>query len=376
MGDDFMSENQRITLEQVAQVTTCSADDILKMYSLLNNVFSANYTCLRIQNQMSPLFFDANDTRKTVYGDGLDSFWLDKKLSACSKNRNDLIGHLDAVYRSMFNDPDLDREENLVKEYLIQEFNAYYGKNEKYEDVFDMFEIKDKQFNEDFFRIHLSAVFPEELTDMIALADAFYKYIDYMKDSVAVESWRDIFDALHDEVNPNGYKTAYLRNPTNEKVKLISIDEIEKIKNEAFAIFSEAEKQINVLNKDISALAKKHKRKPEDKQIASALATKQFDLTQAHTKHALACDLVNFVYVLADRIKATNKNYNQPKPDEIFEGVMDLASGINVFNKSNVLKLKNTYVHEQELKYLEFLMHSAKNFKMFKSEVVSEKSQN
>ncbi len=243
--------------------------------SVLNALFSANYTLLRILNEQKPfgspedkqMFFGADD----IWGkeQKMYDYWLEGKVEAYAELRNNLFkesrGHIPTkeAAGALF-------ARNSAK--FIAEFNRVYGTKKNFSDVFDRRYIIDRTLATDLSRKgDPNAGFSQDKINLFAMYD---ELLGFLTDYYAVEAAREVAEALEDDLTQYGYRSFYYNKPSNENVMKFDWNTFVEISHFVADAYDNSVAALKDMNKAMEALSKRMaKHSPPNYRVITSTGT-------------------------------------------------------------------------------------------------------
>ena len=356
-------------------------DDIFQMYELLNELFSLNYTCLRMSNQARPLGTSSNiiTADELFRNNDKISVWVDSKLADSAELRtevfNDVMTAWEVEKGSLISEEELAKQIISKKRVLMSFYNAYYGTKHTFNEVFDGFSALNPHFAKLAQDFDTQAVFVAEDQAMNRLMHAYYEYIDLMKSATAFYTFNQISEILKNDVNGLGKPTMFFQRHGNPDVTTISCEEIESFVRDSESVLKSVEKEIKVENKKLIPLYRKHKKDPFNYEINDEISQIKSVLHNLLTKQKQAEHYNFFANALLQRLIYANTDYDPSRWSDFCEGLFDLLAGINIFNKQNHFEFNEVYAHTLEKKYLTYLKNMFKKSPALSKENDKEENQ-
>ena len=335
-------------------------DELFGMYEILGEMFSINYTCLRISNQDIP--FESSN----VYGrsslfenrNELREKWIELKLEDAAEYRNETFADLFKAWevekQNLFGDIDFNAVLNLRKKELINKYNDYYGTHLAFEEAFNGFLPKNPKFAKIIKDFQTQAVYTASDEKLNFLLHEYHSYVEILKIYMAFSAFNDISSTLSDDVTDRGRPSFYFKRPANPNIKTISIDEIEKHIAQSERAIEETNSQLKAEGKKLIPLYRRTKKNMYDYDAHNEISKIKSVIFNLNEKLKQAQEYSYFAQLMMQRLAYANTDYDSSKMSDIYEGFFDLTAGINIFKKGNKLKLDWVYTHTLEKKYLEY----------------------
>lgn len=328
--------------------------------SVLNSLFSANYTLLRILNEQTPfdkpqqMFFSADD----IFGSKNQSmyeYWLDGKVEAYAELRRNLIkesrGYIPAEKecRELF-------AKNSTK--FMQTFNNAYGTKKSISDVFDKRYIIDAAFASDLaHRAYETMEFPPE---KLLLFEQYDEFMRFLTDYYAIEGSREIFDALVDDLQDRGYRSFTYNKPMNPNVMLLDWNTFVDVANFTADAYNNAKARLEEIKKLMEAYAKEYEKDPNN----ADYKIKQNELiqmmSQDYTEIFISGNLLEYLDEIEERFKSYNKTY-EGFSTKIRDKIFNFLSNQTFQSKAPNLELNEVYMHKYELCDIFDMLHGLMN---------------
>lgn len=320
-------------------------DAIIAFYTLVNRLYSINYSAMRISAQRNPkesaakFKFDSKSPKQ---------FWIDAKLKDISSLREEFFTNYFAANKQNVEyfsivDEELENSKNT----LMQIHNIFFETEMPFEEIFDGFVCKSPELFE-FLKIIDTQPFCTNDPSLVHLADAYTTYIKNLFYHTIVHSMMDNIEQLANDVNTYGVPTLYNGVIQNDTLTTISADKLKEYR-------AQIEEKHRALEK--VKIPKKNKALLSKYNIAIA---KYFETDV-------------FLVQLEERLKAANTDIVNTLSNKIVEGTMDLLTGAKTDEK---LKIDKVYATKLELSYLEYLAKMfGVTFEQFNAFVAEEEKQ-
>lgn len=348
-------------------------EELFQLYMMLNELYSINYSCLRIANQDVPVIRDEKtETPEKIYDQrSRKTLYIEGKLEEIARIRKETFDNIQKAYDE--NLGNLNQEEDLkpLRSKLIQKYNSKFKTTKHFKDIINGFEILDPEFRQIAADFNTQSVYSASDQETSDLLTAYYHYIDYMLEYMAMQSFDKILKTLSNDLTSSGRPSLYFRHP-EDGVSTLSREELEKYKLDAFEQLYEIEKQTKKENKKLVPYFKRVRKDYRDSDAYKKISEIKSTIFDLNEKHKRATELTDYLSMLDARLESANSDYEASKSSSIFEGIVDLSAGINVFSKKNKLKIDSVYVHDLELSYLK---HMFEMFKQKDSTVLEEQNQ-
>ncbi len=325
--------------------------------SVLNALFSANYTLLRILNEQKPLdapqqmVFTADD----IFGSGkkekLYDYWLDGKVEAYAELRRNLFAESKQHIPSK---QDADKLFIINSSRFMAAFNKAYGTKKTISDVFDRRYILDSQFATDYaYKNNQEIARSPELVELFGLYDEF---LGFLTDYYCVEAARDIYNALEDDLNYNGYRSNRYNKPENPNVMKLDWNTFVEISHFVADIYDNSYKTLQDIKKLMDSLDKKLQRDPENPDYKQQVN----DLVQAfspvYTEVFISEHLLEYLDEVETRFNSANKTY-EGFSTKIRDKVFNFMSNQTFSSNNPELEIDTVYMHRHELSDIIDMLH-------------------
>ena len=317
--------------------------------SVLNALFSANYTLLRILNEQKPfgspedkqMFFGADD----IWGkeQKMYDYWLDGKIEAYAELRNNLFkesrGHIPSPQ-----DANALFLRNASK--FIAEYNRVYGTQKKFGDVFDRRYIIDETLaNELARKNNPDANFSQEKLTLFAMYD---ELLGFLTDYYAIEAARDVYEALEDDLTQYGYRSLYYNKPTNPDVMKFDWNTFVEISHFVADAYDNSVAALKDINRRMEDLSKRMERKPGLPEYAQEQADLLQEFSPMFTESFISEHLLDYLDEIEQRFVSANKTY-EGFSTKIRDKVFNFLSNQTFQPRAKELELDTVYMHKHEL---------------------------
>ena len=318
---------------------------------------SANYICLRILDQESKLEKPKNNvyTREDIFNKSPREDWISHKMQAITNLRNRNINALTTEMSE--NDPhylSLVKTLNLSKEYFISNYNIFTGRNLKFEEVVDGYNILDKEFDKFAKMRLLTPCLTTGDPDAEKLLTSYLNYLDLYEKYTIVKSYIDISQAIADAINENGRTTIYCDHPRNPLIKKLSGDEIADYVKLTAALYDDQETVLKAYHNALTNAYKVGAKKSTDMYHA---AQRVNELTAKVATIGTATSLASEAFRLATdfekRLEYANTDLTTTY-SRVTEKLIDIFHGVSTFGEEK-FKIDNVYVHQYELDFINFV---------------------
>lgn len=342
-------------------------DDLLAMYPLLGEMFSINYSCLRVANQDVPISSPAEVMTATDVSHSknkLKDAWIELKLGDVATLRNEVFSELEqgweAEKKQSFSDINFEQTIRARQSALIHLYNDFYGTNERFEDAFDGFCTKNPNFQQIIQDFDTKAVFVTTDEKLSYLLHEYFNYIEILKLYMAFSVFDKISKTLQNDLTKNGRPSVCYGKPESEIITM-SGDEIEDFVQDSEKILKQIEREIKTENKKLAPLYKRTKKNFSDYDAHSQVSQIKSIIFNLLEKQKKAKEYNLFAKTLLERLDYANTDYDGSHLINICKNLFDLTTGINIFKKGNRLKFDKVYVHELEKQFLTYMQSLFKN---------------
>ena len=346
---------------------------ISTIYKPINTLYSANFTCLRIQHQDWSYEQEHKNnvyTRKDVFErKTIGNFWVDRKLKDAANNRNLMLANLREHFGP--NDPEIFKFKQAfqdIKDTLLQIYNIWYDQNKTFDQLFDGFICKDKEFAKLIFDYETNSVFASPHIEVMHLMAAYQNYVDTLVKFMTIQAFGEITHALEMDVTEHGTPSLFYGKGYNARVlEEITNDKLQKYFDKATAIKKRIIEETNARNKDVVTLCK-IKRKPNRyRNVNVADLTEQIDTLRKELFDLITvanrCEsLLLLIKELDKRFISANTNYESCKSNDFCENMLDFLSGVKPSNTKDGYCVKSVYVSKLELNCLEYMFDLLRNY--------------
>ncbi len=349
-------ENQ--TINQNQQPANPVEKNIFEMYQVLGELYSLNYSCLKISNQDMPIdgpsqTYSANDIFRNK--SQLKESWLGLKLADVAETRNqtfkDILSAWGQTYSECIQDFDIHAALKEQKAKVTELHNKFFGKNKTFNEIFDGFVAKNQTFKKIAALFDTNAVFMTDNETLNLLMYEYYKYIESLTAYMAAESFDKISKMLDRDVTSEGRPSFYFRKSFEPQITTMSGKEIEAYSLAADKVVKSVNQEIKAENKKLAPLYKKVKKNMSDYEAHNEISLIKSNIFNLLEKQRKAEKFAYFANALLERFAYANTGYDESKTFSFVEALFDLSAGINIF-KHKKLEFDSVYVHELEKNYL------------------------
>lgn len=353
-------------------------NDIFNMFDLLGELFSHNYSCLRIANQDTPIgasssvvnadeLFRSKPKTKTV--------WIDGKLADAAEERNETFDNVLTAWeiekKQILGDIDISKQIAAKRRTLMTFYNAYYGTKQTFKEAFDGFNALNPHFAALARDFDTKKVFSTDDPAVSRLMHAYFEYIELMKSVTAYLPFDQISAILKDDVTESGRPSIYFKKHGNSDVSSMTGEELESFVKDSEIVLKRVQDEVKAENKKLIPLYRDLKKKPFDYSLHDEISKIKSVIHNLLEKQKKAEHYNFFAKSLLERFIYANTDYDASRWHDFCEGLFDLTAGINIFKKENKLKFDDVYVHNLERSYLSYL----KNMFQDSPALISEKTE-
>lgn len=316
--------------------------------SVLNSLFSANYTILRILNEQTPLnepqkmFYSSDD----IFGSKNQSmyeYWLDGKVEAYAELRRNLIKESRGLIPSKEDALFLFAKNATI---FMETFNKAYKTNKKISNVFDKRYIIDQAFASDLAkRAYGNTEFPPE---KILLFEQYDEFMRFITDYYAIESAREIFEVLVDDLQHSGYRSFSYNKPFTPDVMLFDWNTFVDISHFVADSYDNAMKNLKEAQSLMEAYSKKIKKDPENAEYQTKLQELVKIYSMNYSEAFIAENLLNYLDEIEERFNSYNKTY-EGFSTKIRDKIFNFMSNQTFQPKTQELEFNKVYMHKYEL---------------------------
>ena len=317
--------------------------------SVLNALFSANYTLLRILNEQKPfgspedkqMFFGADD----IWGkeQKMYDYWLEGKVEAYAELRNNLIkesrGHIPTkeAAGALF-------ARNSAK--FLAEFNRVYGTNKKFSDIFDRRYIIDRTLATELTRKNdPNSGFSQDKMNLFAMYDELLRFLT---DYYAVEAAREVAEALEDDLTQYGYRSFYYNKPSNENVMKFDWNTFVEISHFVADAYDNSVAALKDMNKAMENLSKRMAKNPGLPEYQQEQAQLVQDYSMMYTEAFISENLLDYLDEIEQRFQSANKTY-EGFSTKIRDKIFNFLSNQTTQPRTAELDIDTVYMHRHEL---------------------------
>ena len=317
--------------------------------SVLNALFSANYTLLRILNEQKP--FGSPEDKQMVFGaddiwgkeQKMYDYWLEGKVEAYAELRNNLFkesrGHIPTpeTAGALFT-------RNTSK--FIAEYNKVYGTHKKFSEVFDRRYIIDRTLAMDLTKKgDPNAGFSQDKINLFAMYD---ELLNFLTDFYAIEAARDVYEALEDDLTQYGYRSIYYDKPTNPDVMKLDWNTFVEISHFVADAYDNSVAALKDINKRMEQLSKRMEKKPGLPEYAQEQSALMQEFSPMYTEAFISEHLLDYLDEIEQRFNSANKTY-EGFSTKIRDKVFNFLSNQTIQPRAKELELDTVYMHKHEL---------------------------
>lgn len=317
--------------------------------SVLNALFSANYTLLRILNEQKP--FGSPEDKQMVFGaediwgkeQKMYDYWLEGKVEAYAELRNNLFkesrGHIPSPQ-----DAGALFVRNSQK--FIAEYNKVYGTQKKFSDVFDRRYIIDRTLANDLARKgDPNANHSQEKINLFVMYD---ELLGFLTDYYAVEAAREVAEALEDDLTPHGYRSFYYNKPSNPDVMKFDWNTFVEISHFVADAYDNSIAALKEMNKAMDNLAKRMEKTPGLPEYQQEQQQLMQDYSLMYTEAFISEHLLDYLDEIEQRFVNANKTY-EGFSTKIRDKIFNFLSNQTTQPRAKELELDTVYMHKHEL---------------------------
>ena len=325
-------------------------------YHAINQMYIVNYQCLQILNEDSPFddkspenlyraYFDAEDGQ--LFGDRgvFIENWLSAKFEAFKKIRAKLISDIEEGVVPA----DPTEAFNKEKAELIKKYNELYGENRKFDEVFRGTEILDKRFNADFIADANGAPLSVENEKYAEFCMAYTKYVLDFQMAQFYGTFKDIYEALCEDLTASGYRSLYFNNPANPKVKVLSGEFFNEIGRDVDKLSNFLLEKSETLKREIVKM-QKTKMLESDSAMQEQYNAAVAALNETENNILVLEHIYNWLDAIYERFKSANSVTIDFKSRFVDKSVYLLTG--NGFGGKNKLEINDVYIHQNEIDYV------------------------
>lgn len=325
---------------------------------LLCDAFSINFSCLRASAQ-DDIFENDNGnifSSKDVFKKkSLKDYWHKEKMRGISSAREELFERFYDALKKTYEQIDISQNEAFAKEYLMKNFNHFFGTNKTFDECFSGYEILDQEFKHDFERFDNHAIIAENKLGLSNTINAYYAYLNTYHDHMIVQSFEDLINTLYSDFSSEGYKTLFYGKPQNPKVSKLTRGDIDELILSIFPAIAETETATDMQNKSLLAVQKQLKKDPYNRDLLRQQMQHVMNLKSLNIKNSKLKNLAEVIEMLDNRLKRANVDYDTSFSTTFTETFMDLISSTKQTQSPSVDWI---YVHEHEKEFLSYLYNS------------------
>jgi len=293
-------------------------------YTLVNRLYSINYSSLRISQQIRSKYSAENFKFSMPFQSS--ETWADAKMrDICSMRETFFVNYNNINIQNKEQYDIIDSELEKSKEYLLYVYNVIFGKESSFEDVFDGFLCKAPDLLGYIYMFEMQPCITNN-PDIKYLVDAYTTYMSNLFYKTTIKSMQDLISQLNNDFNSSGAPSLYKGIIQNEDVLKISAEKL-----------SEIRKQVEDLYKQVKAVKTKK------------YSGKAYTQAMAMSKYA---QLDLFLKQLESRLKSANEDVVNNLPNRVVEETMDFLTGFKLDKKPEVSEI---YVTKLEMSYVKYL---------------------
>lgn len=298
-------------------------DVVIAFYTLVNRLYSINYTARRLAAQRK--------SKETAQNFKFDSkspkdAWIDAKQNDIASLRREFFEN---YYQANSENDEyfriLDDEYETSKSTLMQIHNIFFETDMPFEEIFDGFICKSPEMFELLKIIDMQSFYTNDEC-LVSLANAYSEYKNNLFYHTITHAMKENIEQLSNDVNSYGAPAFYggiIQSDTLTTISAAKIKEYRKKLETQYATI----KKLRVPKKDPTWLLK-----------YNAAVAKYFE-----------ADV--FLVQLEERLKAANTDVINTFSNKIVEGTLDFLTGAKTDEKTVVDKV---YATRLELNYLEY----------------------
>jgi hypothetical protein len=317
--------------------------------SVLNALFSANYTLLRILNEQKP--FGSPEDKQMFFGrddlwgkeQKMYDYWLEGKVEAYAELRNNLFkesrGHIPTkeAAGALF-------ARNSAR--FIAEYNRVYGTNKKFSEVFDRRYIIDRTLANDLAKKgDPNANYSQDKINLFVMYD---ELLSFLTDYYAVEAAREVAEALEDDLTQYGYRSLYYNKPSNENVMKFDWNTFVEISHFVADAYDNSIAALKEMNKAMENLSKRMAKNPGLPEYAQEQAQLMQDYGMMYTEAFISEHLLDYLDEIETRFQSANKTY-EGFSTKIRDKIFNFLSNQTTQPRAKELDLDTVYMHRHEL---------------------------
>ena len=317
--------------------------------SVLNALFSANYTLLRILNEQKP--FGSPEDKQMFFGrddlwgkeQKMYDYWLEGKVEAYAELRNNLFkesrGHIPTkeAAGALF-------ARNSAR--FIAEYNRVYGTNKKFSEVFDRRYIIDRTLANDLAKKgDPNANYSQDKINLFVMYD---ELLSFLTDYYAVEAAREVAEALEDDLTQYGYRSIYYDKPYNENVMKFDWNTFVEISHFVADAYDNSIAALKEMNKAMENLSKRMEKNPGLPEYAQEQAQLMQDYGMMYTEAFISEHLLDYLDEIETRFQSANKTY-EGFSTKIRDKIFNFLSNQTTQPRAKELDLDTVYMHRHEL---------------------------
>lgn len=317
--------------------------------SVLNALFSANYTLLRILNEQKP--FGSPEDKQMFFGrddlwgkeQKMYDYWLEGKVEAYAELRNNLFkesrGHIPTkeAAGALF-------ARNSAR--FIAEYNRVYGTNKKFSEVFDRRYIIDRTLANDLAKKgDPNANYSQDKINLFVMYD---ELLSFLTDFYAVEAAREVAEALEDDLTQYGYRSLYYNKPSNENVMKFDWNTFVEISHFVADAYDNSIAALKEMNKAMENLSKRMAKNPGLPEYAQEQAQLMQDYGMMYTEAFISEHLLDYLDEIETRFQSANKTY-EGFSTKIRDKIFNFLSNQTTQPRAKELDLDTVYMHRHEL---------------------------
>ena len=232
---------------------------------------------------------------------------------------------------------------------LIKKYNELYGENRKFDEVFRGTEILDKRFNADFIADANGAPLSVENEKYAEFCMAYTKYVLDFQMAQFYGTFKDIYEALCEDLTASGYRSLYFNNPANPKVKVLSGEFFNEIGRDVDKLSNFLLEKSETLKREIVKM-QKTKMLESDSAMQEQYNAAVAALNETENNILVLEHIYNWLDAIYERFKSANSVTIDFKSRFVDKSVYLLTG--NGFGGKNKLEINDVYIHQNEIDYV------------------------
>ena len=333
------------------------------IFAPINNLYTFNYSCAKILNLFKNKYQNTVVTSNELYRDdssaNVTKRRLREKLYHVANIRNYAISEFNKLLNEQHDN--LKSTEDLLaqrKETLLLMCNIWFEKNYTFEQYFDNFKCIDPELN----KLLDDTISGETIivTDkaLAYIASAYGDYIEVLQGYMLTNAFETIIKELIADYDHNGDKTQKT-GTLNSNTTMISKKHLDALLKKAKIYEDIINTEAGRLEKQAVKLKRQVKNMPGE-EVDKKVIEIYKNVSKYEFYYSYLEALLIMINALLERHEAANSKIEYKSPMVTFvNGLLDLVSGINIFDKNDVV-VNEVYVTDLEINYMSNILNYLK----------------